>query len=71
MYIPCLPQAGRAAMPFDVVLDKERMNLMTPMGFSNALYYACSLEPGSGHVSAPVCSSWIFLFLSCTEMFCA
>lgn len=53
--------AGRPAMPFDVELDPIRMNLMTPLGFSNALFYACSLVPGSGHMTAPVCSSWVFL----------
>ena len=48
-------------MPFDLETDPERMDLMSPMGFANALYYACSLEPGSGHLSAPVCSSWVFM----------
>lgn len=50
-------------MPFDVRLDSVNVNLMSNEGFSNALYFACNLREGAGHVSAPVCSSWVFMFL--------
>lgn len=56
-----LTEAGRNAMPFDLEVDASRMDLLSPAGFANALYYACSLVPGSGHLSAPVCSSWVFM----------
>lgn len=50
-------------MPFDIVLDKVNMDLMTNEGFANALFYACNLAPGCGHMTGPVCSTWIFLLL--------
>ena len=37
------------------------MDLLTNEGFANAMYFACNLAPGSGHVSAPVCSTWVFM----------
>ncbi|CAL1129927.1 unnamed protein product [Cladocopium goreaui] len=52
--------AGRSAMPFDVELSSE-MDLLTPSGFANALFYACNLKPGSGHMTAPVCSTFVFM----------
>ena len=56
-------KAGRAAQPFDVELDSVNMDLTTSIGFSNALSYAANLEPGSGHTSAPVCSTFVFMIL--------
>ena len=50
-------------MPFDIVLDKVNMDLLTNEGFCNALFYACNLAPGAGHMTGPVCSTWIFLRL--------
>ena len=57
-------KAGRSAMPFDVDLSSE-MDLLTPSGFTNALFYACNLKPGSGHMTAPVCSTFVFMPLDC------
>ena len=57
-------KAGRSAMPFDVDLSSE-MDLLTPLGFTNALFYACNLKPGSGHMTAPVCSTFVFMPLDC------
>lgn len=65
----CVPRkftvskAGRSAVPFDFAYDNINMNLLTNEGFSNALFHACNLEIGSGHVTAPVCSTWVFMFL--------
>jgi len=54
-------RAGRSAVPFDFAYDNINMNLLTNEGFSNALFHACNLEIGSGHVTAPVCSTWVFM----------
>lgn len=51
-------------MPFDTVLDAQNMNLLSDVGFSNALYYASRVAVGGGHTTGPVCSSWVFMFLS-------
>ncbi|CAK9069956.1 unnamed protein product [Durusdinium trenchii] len=37
------------------------MDLLSDSGFANALFWTLNLEPGSGALSAPVCSSWVFL----------
>ena len=61
-------KAGRSAMPFDRELSSD-MDLLSPSGFCNALFYACNLRPGTGHMSAPVCSTWVFMLLRCIEHF--
>ncbi|CAK9090432.1 Uncharacterized protein SCF082_LOCUS42649 [Durusdinium trenchii] len=50
---------GRRAIPLDVELDPSRMNFLDNIGFSNALYWVCNSEPGSGFMSAPVCSTFV------------
>ncbi|CAK9085117.1 unnamed protein product, partial [Durusdinium trenchii] len=37
-------EAGRSAAPFDVRLDPERMDLLSPAGFANALHCVCRLK---------------------------
>ena len=54
-------KAGRSAAPFDVRMDPERMDLPTPAGFANALHCVCRLRPGGGKLTAPVCSTWVFM----------
>ena len=54
-------KAGRSAAPFDVRLDPERMDLLSPAGFANALHCVCRLRPGGGKLTAPVCSTWVFM----------
>ena len=62
-FVELLPpiKAERSAVPFDIRLDPTNMNLLSNEGFANALFFACNLSPGSGHVSAPVCSTWVFM----------
>lgn len=57
------PKEGRDAVPFDLELDGDRMDLSTPQGFCNALWSVARLRPGSGHMSAPVCSTFVIVFL--------
>lgn len=56
-------QAGRAAVPFEITLDPESQDILSPQGFANAVYQTLRLEPGTGALHAPVCSTWIFLQL--------
>lgn len=65
--MPCShasPQEGREAMPFDLRLDGERMDLSTSQGFANAMWSVARLRPGSGHLTAPVCSTFVFVCLA-------
>lgn len=59
---------GREGIPFDIRIDGNLMDLASPQGFANALWAVANLKPGSGHLTAPVCSSFVFVFLSCSEM---
>ena len=54
---------GREAMPFDLELDGKLMDLATPQGFCNAMWAVSNLKPGSGHLSAPVCSTFVIVSL--------
>lgn len=55
------PKEGRDAVAFDVCIDGQRMNLATPHGFSNALWAVSTLRPGGGHLTAPVCSTFVLV----------
>lgn len=57
-----ITEEGRSAVPLDLSIDPKNMDLLTNEGFCNAMYFACSLAPGAGHVSAPVCSTWVFMW---------
>lgn len=37
------------------------MNLLTEVGFCNALQMVAALQPGTGCLAAPVCGSWVFM----------
>lgn len=52
---------GRSAVPFDVRYNDVTMDLLSDLGFSNALFQTLNLECGSGALSAPVCSTFIFM----------
>lgn len=54
-------QAGRQAIPFEIELDPSSQDILTPQGFANSVYQILRLEPGSGALHAPVCSTWIFM----------
>ena len=57
-------QEGRSAVPMDVTLGNE-YDLLSDVGFSNALYQVANLVPGSGHTTAPVCSTFVWMPPSC------
>ena len=40
------------------------MDMSTPLGFANSLYHCCNLREGSGAMMAPVCGSFVFMYLS-------
>ena len=54
-------QENREAVPVDLDLDSEAMNILSPHGFLNCLWQVCRLRVGAGKFTAPVCGSWIFL----------
>lgn len=54
-------QENRRAVPFDVRYNSETMDLLTPLGFSNALYHTMCLDAGASATSAPVCSTFVML----------
>lgn len=58
-------QEGRRALPFDITHDPANMDLLTDRGFANALYHTMALLPGSGALSAPVCSTFVVVCLAC------
>ena len=51
----------RRAVPFEIKLDAGNMDILSSAGYANALFQICNLKPGSGCLSAPVCSSWVFM----------
>ena len=55
-------EEGRDAAPFDVKLDGKRMDLASEEGFCNAMWSVANLRPGSGHLSAPVCSTFVIVY---------
>lgn len=55
---------GRDAYPYGIKLDPARMDLASTEGFANALWSVANLKPGSGHLTAPVCSTFVFMWLS-------
>lgn len=56
-------EEGRRATPFDVRIDPNTMDLLSPQGFANALHAVCCLKPGSATLAAPVCSTFVFMTL--------
>ena len=50
-------------MAMDVTWGGKAMDLLTPQGFIGAIYHAVRLEPGSGCLAAPVCSSFVYMTL--------
>lgn len=58
---------GRDAYPYDIKLDPARMDLASTQGFANALWSVANLKPGSGHLTAPVCSTFVFMSRGTTQ----
>ena len=57
-------KAGRTAVPFELVDDPFTQDILTPEGFTNAIFNTLRLREGSGLFQAPVCSTWVFMNLS-------
>lgn len=57
----CTLKVGRKATPLDIEIDPVGMDLTTDQGFANALFQVANLEPGSASMSAPVCSTFVFM----------
>ena len=47
-------------MPMDVEMGPQ-FDLLSDQGFANALFQVANLEPGSAHMSAPVCSTFVWM----------
>lgn len=56
-------QAGRSAIPFELLLDPSSQDILSPEGFANCCYQMLRLKVGGGAFHAPVCSTWVFLML--------
>jgi len=56
-------EMGLTAEAFDVVKGGEAQDIMSSLGFVNAMYLSANLNPydGAGHLTAPVCSTWVFM----------
>ena len=60
-------------MAVDVVIGGTSMDLTSDAGFVGALYHTCRLAPGSGWLAAPVCSSFVYMYLDfklCKHVVC-
>lgn len=60
-------QESRKAVALDIKYDGEGMNILSSAGFLQHLYQVCRLPPGSGALVAPVCSTFVFMSLSCSQ----
>lgn len=58
---PC--KAGRRAIGMDLEIGGNTMDMTSDIGFSNCLFQAANMKPGSAAVLAPVCGSWVFMLL--------
>lgn len=43
----------------DIRYNADSMDITTPMGSSNALFYALNLKVGASATTAPVCSTFV------------
>lgn len=50
----------------DVVIGGPTHDVLSDIGYSNSLFQCLNLRPGSGCWLAPVCSTWVFMFVGCT-----
>ncbi|CAK9082755.1 unnamed protein product, partial [Durusdinium trenchii] len=55
-------QEQRDAVPMDLRYSSDH-DILSNQGFLNMVYQILNLRPGSGHFTAPVCSTWVFLRL--------
>jgi hypothetical protein len=54
-------QAGWRAASFEMKHDAVGQNMLTNTGFMHALLLICLLRIGGACLSAPVCSSWVWI----------
>ena len=57
--------AGWEAVPFELELDPEAMDMLSDAGFSNGL--VLTMKTAIAKVSAPVCSTWVYLSRASTQ----
>ena len=50
-------------MALDATYGGPEFDLLTPLGFCNALFHMMNLEPGAAALTAPVCSTFVFMTL--------
>ena len=48
-------------MALDASYGGPEFDLLTDVGFTNALFFAANLQPGASCVAAPVCSTFLFM----------
>lgn len=56
-----MKDAALVAAVFELKLDPIGQNMLTDLGFANAMNLCLSLKPGAGCLMAPVCSTWTFM----------
>ena len=55
-------EAGRRAVALDVTYSQcPSMDLSSASGFASALFFLSKVRPGGGHLTAPVCSTFVFM----------
>lgn len=52
-------QEGNLAVPIELELNPKTMDIMSPLGYSNSL--ATTLKTQRAKLTAPVCSTWVFV----------
>ena len=57
-------QEGRQCSAFDLTYNAEWMDILSDKGFTLATYLVLNTRRGGGLTLAPVCSTWVFLWIS-------
>ena len=60
-YTNAKAKLGYMAVGFEIKDDPTMMDFMSPLGFLYAISLCCQLKPASQSISAPVCSSWVWM----------
>jgi len=56
-----MKDAALVAAVFELKLDPIGQNMLSDLGFANAVNLCLNLKPGAGCLMAPVCSTWTFM----------
>jgi len=51
------------ASAYDIEYDSVNMDMNSPKGFVLAMVQMLQLKPGSSTTLAPVCSTWVWMYL--------